>query len=119
MSKKQPCCSPATHDNFPIELLAFSCHIDLLADLTLIQPPTPLLVTCQVLEEAAAIDAKAAAGQSITPLCGLPLAVKVSQAYHICFATAAIVKQLLHLSIYLPSCRLGNQAGISRDVAGS
>eukprot|EP00891_Asterochloris_glomerata_P007936 jgi/Astpho2/7936/fgenesh1_pg.00118_%23_37_t len=30
----------------------------------------------KVLEEAAAIDAKAAAGQSITPLCGLPLAVK-------------------------------------------
>ena len=30
----------------------------------------------QVLEEAAAIDAKAAAGQSILPLCGLPLVVK-------------------------------------------
>ena len=26
------------------------------------------------------MDAKAAAGQSITPLCGLPLAVKVSRA---------------------------------------
>ena len=32
----------------------------------------------QVLQEAAAIDAKAAAGQSILPLCGLPLAVKDS-----------------------------------------
>ena len=30
----------------------------------------------QVLADAAAIDAKAAAGGTITPLCGLPLAVK-------------------------------------------
>lgn len=32
----------------------------------------------QALAEADAIDAKAAAGQDITPLCGLPLAVKDS-----------------------------------------
>lgn len=36
------------------------------------------LNTSRVLQEAAAIDAKAAAGQSILPLCGLPLAVKDS-----------------------------------------
>eukprot|EP00891_Asterochloris_glomerata_P009220 jgi/Astpho2/9220/Aster-07177 len=36
------------------------------------------LNTTRVLQEAAAVDAKAAAGQSITPLCGLPLAVKDS-----------------------------------------
>lgn len=35
------------------------------------------LIPCvQVLSDAAAIDAKASAGQSILPLCGLPLAVK-------------------------------------------
>ena len=34
------------------------------------------LCAVQVLQEAAAIDAKAAAGQSILPLCGLPLVVK-------------------------------------------
>jgi len=32
----------------------------------------------QVLADAAAIDAKASAGQDITPLCGMPLAVKDS-----------------------------------------
>ena len=37
-----------------------------------------LAVPVQVLQEAAAVDAKAAAGQSILPLCGLPLAVKDS-----------------------------------------
>ena len=36
----------------------------------------PPLCDVQVLQEAAAIDAKAAAGQSILPLCGLPLVVK-------------------------------------------
>lgn len=30
----------------------------------------------QVLADAAAVDAKAARGETITPLCGLPLAVK-------------------------------------------
>ena len=34
----------------------------------------------------------------------------------ICLAAAAAVKQLLHPSINLPSCRLGNQTGISQDV---
>ena len=73
--------SPAApHNNSLTELLAFSCCIDLHAEVAVMQPPTPSLVTCQVLEEAAAIDAKAAAGQGITPLCGLPLAVKVSRA---------------------------------------
>lgn len=41
-------------------------------------PQIAVLAAVQVLQEAAAVDAKAAAGQSITPLCGLPLAVKDS-----------------------------------------
>ncbi|KAL0017720.1 hypothetical protein WJX77_008688 [Trebouxia sp. C0004] len=47
----------------------------------------------QVLADAAAVDAKAAAGQSITPLCGLPLAVKDSidvQGYPTTGATPAL-----------------------------
>ena len=35
-----------------------------------------LNVYIQALQDAAAIDAKAANGSDITPLCGLPLAVK-------------------------------------------
>lgn len=36
------------------------------------------LCVLQLMADAAAIDAKAASGQSIKPLCGLPLAVKDS-----------------------------------------
>lgn len=36
----------------------------------------------QVLADAAAIDARAAAGQDITPLCGMPLVIKAAVGMH-------------------------------------
>ena len=70
------------------------------AELPLSGLPT---VPLQVLQEAAAIDAKAAAGQSILPLCGLPLAVKDSidvLPYPTSAATPALLGATPHLWLY-------------------
>ena len=70
-----------------------------------------------MLADAAAIDDKYEAGESITPLCGLPLAVKdaidvlgqVSLPVNDTIARAAVQKRRLHTSL----------AGLSDSRAGS
>lgn len=50
----------------------------------------------QVLADAAAVDAKYASGQAITPLCGLPLAVKDTidvQGYRTTAATPGLSRE--------------------------
>lgn len=60
------------------------------------------LPVLQVLADAAAVDAKAASGASIEPLCGLPLAVKDSidvLGYPTTASTPALLsKQIWHVS---------------------
>ena len=54
----------------------------------------------QVLADAAAVDAKYASGASITPLCGLPLAVKDTidvSGYRTTAATPGLAGELSHL----------------------
>ena len=59
----------------------------------------------QALQDAAAIDEKAAKGSDITPLCGLPLAVKDAidvVGYPTTAATPALAGKLIHLSLRAP-----------------
>lgn len=62
----------------------------------------------QVLADAAAIDAKAAAGGAITPLCGLPLAVKDTidvEGYPTTAATPGLASMsTLHKFLYASPC---------------
>ena len=69
----------------------------------------------QVLADAAAVDAKAAKGQDITPLCGLPLAVKDSIDV-LGYPTTASTPALLSMSLMKINLVMFNFHQISQDT---
>ena len=64
--------------------------------------------TAQVLEEAEAIDAKADRGESILPLCGLPLGVRMLAVG--CIVAAENLHTYLHMPIRCRKSALGPDA---------